>query len=87
MIGISSDSEEETWRAFIAEHKMIWPQYRDRDRKIQRAFEVRAFPTYIVIDHEGIVRFRSTGMSWLRAAYLEDAIRKQVKVVAKATAN
>jgi thiol-disulfide isomerase/thioredoxin len=88
LIGISSDSEEEKWRTFVAENKMIWPQYRDRDRKIQRAFDVRAFPTYIVIDHEGIIRFRSTGMSWLRAASLEDAIRKQVKIVAKAsTAN
>jgi tetratricopeptide (TPR) repeat protein len=88
LIGISSDSEEDQWRAFVAENKMIWPQYRDRDRKIQRAFDVRAFPTYIVIDHEGIIRFRSTGMSWVRAANLEDAIRKQVKIVAKAlTAN
>jgi peroxiredoxin/Flp pilus assembly protein TadD len=83
MIGISSDSEEETWRAFTTKEKMVWPQYWDRDRRVQRAFGVRAFPTYIVIDHEGIVRFRSSGTSWERTANLEDAIRKQVKIVAK----
>ena len=44
MIGISSDSEAEKWWAFIAENKMIWPQYWDRDRRVQRAFAVRAFP-------------------------------------------
>ena len=49
---------------------MIWPQYLDRDRRIQRAFGVRAFPTYIVIDHEGIVRFQSVGTSWVRSANL-----------------
>ena len=85
LIGISSDSDEEAWRDFTAKNKMIWPQYRDKDRRIQRAFGVRAFPTYVVIDHEGIVRHQSVGMSWNRAATLDEAIRKQVKIVAKST--
>jgi len=85
LIGISSDSEDEVWRDFTEKNKMIWPQYRDKDRRIQRAFEVRAFPTYIVIDHEGIVRHRSVGLTWSRAATLDEAIRKQVKIVAKST--
>jgi len=85
LIGISSDSEDEVWRDFTAKNKMIWPQYRDKDRRIQRAFGVRAFPTYVVIDHEGIVRHQSVGMSWNRAATLDEAIRKLVKVVAKST--
>ncbi|HKR62063.1 MAG TPA: redoxin domain-containing protein [Pyrinomonadaceae bacterium] len=86
LIGISSDSEEQPWREFTAKEKMVWPQYWDRDRQVQRAFNVRAFPTYIVIDHEGIVRYRSSGMSWERAAYLNDAIKKHVKMVAKTDA-
>lgn len=85
LIGISSDSDEEAWREFTTKNKMIWPQYRDKDRRIQRAFGVRAFPTYVVIDHEGIVRHQSVGMSWNRAASLDEAIRKQVKIVAKST--
>lgn len=83
LIGISSDSDEGEWREFTTKNKMIWPQYLDRDRKVQRAFGVRAFPTYIVIDHEGIVRFQSVGTSWVQSANLEDAIRKHVKIVAK----
>jgi peroxiredoxin len=85
LIGISSDSDEQEWKDFTAKNKMIWPQYRDKDQKVQRAFGVRAFPTYVVIDHEGIVQFRSVGLSWQRAASLEDAIRKHVKIVAKST--
>ncbi len=87
LIGISSDSEEETWREFTTENKMIWPQYWDRDRRIQRTFRVDRFPTYIVIDHEGIVRFRSSGSSWERSGLLDDAIKKYVKIVAKAEVN
>jgi len=83
MIGIDVRDEEETWRAFIAENKMVWHHFRDKQNEIVRAFGVRAFPTYMVIDHEGIVRFRTTGMSMERAAGLEDAIKKQLKLVAK----
>lgn len=85
LIGISSDSEDEVWRDFTAKNKMLWTQYRDKDRKIQRAFGVRAFPTYVIIDHEGIVQHRSVGMTWSRAASLDDAIKKAVKIVAKST--
>ena len=85
LIGISSDHDEQAWRDFTEKNKMVWPQYRDENRRIQRAFGVHAFPTYIVIDHEGIVRFQSIGFSWQRAASLEDAVRKQVKIVAKST--
>ncbi|HEU4770447.1 MAG TPA: redoxin domain-containing protein [Pyrinomonadaceae bacterium] len=85
LIGISSDGDEDVWREFTAKNKMIWPQYRDKDHKIRRAFGIRAFPTYIIIDHEGIVRYQSVGMSWSRAASLDEAIRKQVKIVAKTT--
>jgi len=83
LIGISSDGDEQAWKEFTDKNRMIWPQYRDRDRKILSAFNIRAFPTYVVIDHEGIVRFQSVGFSWMRSANLEDAIKKQVKAVAR----
>lgn len=85
LIGISSDGDEDIWREFTSKNKMIWPQYRDRDRRIQRAYRVRAFPTYVVIDHEGIVRFQSEGSTWERSARLHEVIQKQVKMVAKST--
>jgi peroxiredoxin len=83
LIGISSDSDDQVWREFTEKNRMIWPQYRDKDRKIQNAFKIHAYPTYIIIDHEGIVRFQSTGFSWQRAGNLDDAIKKYVKVVAR----
>ncbi|HEY2962062.1 MAG TPA: redoxin family protein [Pyrinomonadaceae bacterium] len=83
LIGISADHDEQAWRDFTASKKMLWPQYRDQDRKIQRAFGIHAYPTYIVIDHEGILRYQSIGLSYARSASLEDAVRKQLKLAAK----
>ena len=83
MIGISSDGVEAKWHDFIVKNQMVWPQYLDRDRKVQHAFDVRAFPTYIVIDPEGIVRYRNYGSSAEKESSLEDAVRKQIKILVK----
>lgn len=83
LLGISSDHDEAAWKAFTDKNKMIWPQYRDEKRKIQNAFNIRAFPTYIVIDHEGIVRYQSSGFGWGRSAELEDAVKKHMKAAAR----
>jgi peroxiredoxin/cytochrome c-type biogenesis protein CcmH/NrfG len=83
MIGVSSDGDEEKWKTFTAKEKMVWPQYLDRDHAVQRAFAVRAFPTYIVIDAEGIVRYRAVGMSFEKEANLTSAINKEIKRLAK----
>lgn len=85
LIGISSDRDEEVWKAFTEKNRMVWPQYRDESRKILNAFNIRAYPTYIVIDHEGIVRFQSTGFGWGRAANLEDAVKKYMKNATRST--
>lgn len=87
MIGISSDRDDDVWRDFTEKNKMAWPQYRDKDRKIMRAFQVGSFPTYVILDHEGIIRHRSVGMTWSRAASLDNEIKKQIKMIPKSVAS
>jgi thiol-disulfide isomerase/thioredoxin len=83
LIGIDTRDDEETLRAFTAENKVVWRQYRDEDNQVSRSFVIRAFPTYVVIDPEGILRYRGTGASSRQEAALDDAIRKQLKLLAK----
>lgn len=83
MLGISSDGDEDKWRSFIVKEKMVWPQFLDSERKVQRAFAVNRFPTYIVLDHEGVIRFRTSGLSFEKEAALSDAINKQIKILQK----
>jgi peroxiredoxin len=63
LISISADEDENSWKEFIAKKKMDWPQYRDSDRTIMRAFGVHSFPTYLVMDGEGIIRQRIVGLN------------------------
>jgi peroxiredoxin len=76
LIGVSSDYEEGAWRAFTDRNQMLWPQYRDHDRHIANAFNIRAFPTYVIIDHEGILRFQRSGFG---SANLDAEVRKYIK--------
>jgi peroxiredoxin len=56
LISISADRDEGQWRAFIAKKHMQWAHYRDSDRRLLELFHIHAFPTYLVIDKEGIIR-------------------------------
>jgi thiol-disulfide isomerase/thioredoxin/outer membrane protein assembly factor BamD (BamD/ComL family) len=83
LIGIDTRDDEETLRAFTAENKMTWRQYRDQDNQVSLSFSIRAFPTYVVIDPEGILRYRGTGATSRQEAALDDAIRKQLKLLTR----
>jgi peroxiredoxin len=63
LISISVDSDDAAWRKFVADKKMAWLQYRDTDGKMQRSYGVHSFPTYMVIDRDGVVRQRLSGLN------------------------
>jgi thiol-disulfide isomerase/thioredoxin/Tfp pilus assembly protein PilF len=63
LVSVSVDEDERAWRDFVAANGMDWPQYRDSDHQIIDAFRVYDFPTYLVIDREGIVRQRIVGVN------------------------
>jgi thiol-disulfide isomerase/thioredoxin len=63
LISVSVDQDDSAWRKFVGQEKMDWPQYRDADKKIRTAFDIHAFPTYLVIDGDGVIKERFTGFN------------------------
>jgi thiol-disulfide isomerase/thioredoxin/Tfp pilus assembly protein PilF len=63
VISISADENENQWKDFVAKKNMSWPQYRDADGRVRRAFQVESFPTYLVIDGDGIIKQRIVGLN------------------------
>lgn len=61
LISISADEDDSAWRQFITDQKMTWPQYRDADKRLTTAFTIRAYPTYLVIDGDGVITARIVG--------------------------
>ena len=81
LISISADDDDAKWRSFIAERHMEWPHYRDDDGLIAETFGVHAFPTYLVIDGDGIIRQRIEGANEQRsvAAQIAPIVEKILK--------
>jgi thiol-disulfide isomerase/thioredoxin/Tfp pilus assembly protein PilF len=63
LVSVSADSNDQSWREFVAKKKMDWMQYRDTDHKVLLAFGIHAFPTYLVITGDGIIKQRIVGMN------------------------
>jgi thiol-disulfide isomerase/thioredoxin len=63
LISVSVDQDDSVWRKFVGKEKMDWTQYRDADKKIRTAFGIHAFPTYLVIDRDGVIKERFTGFN------------------------
>jgi len=61
LISISADEDEAAWQQFVTDQKMTWPQYRDADKRLTTTFTVRAYPTYLVIDGDGVIVNRIVG--------------------------
>jgi thiol-disulfide isomerase/thioredoxin/Tfp pilus assembly protein PilF len=63
LISVSADKDEQQWREFVAKKKMDWAQYRDADKRIMNSFDIHSFPTYLVINGDGVIKERITGLN------------------------
>jgi peroxiredoxin len=61
VLSVSADKDDRQWREFVEKKNMDWLQYRDEDGHVLHAMGVHAFPTYVVIDTEGVIRERIVG--------------------------
>jgi thiol-disulfide isomerase/thioredoxin len=79
-IGVAVNDQEDAWSAYIAKHNMAWPQFLDRTRKMAIPYGVISYPTYIVIDGEGIVRARKSGYNAIETpSWLDAEIKRTLK--------
>jgi thiol-disulfide isomerase/thioredoxin len=79
LVSVSSDDDEDVWKTFIKAEHMEWSQYIDLPGSVLHAFKVESFPTFVVMDKDGVIRFRQSGESPMTEVELEDAINKYLK--------
>ena len=83
ILGISRDRERAAWQAFIIEKRMTWHQYYDERAQIVRSFNIQAFPTYLLLDHEGIIRHAWRGYDGSVDGDIESKAKKLIKAMAE----
>jgi thiol-disulfide isomerase/thioredoxin len=55
LVSVSVDRSRGTVESFVEAAGMHWPQVWDGSSELAQAFGVRAYPTYLIVDHEGRV--------------------------------
>jgi len=68
IIGISSDSANNAGqlREFVSLNRMKWPQVHDLNQEVIHKYAVNVYPTYVLIDGDGVERARFDGKSSVR---------------------
>ncbi len=79
LVSISGDDDEDVWRTFTEAQHMTWSEYIDLSDKIQEAFKVDSIPTYVVLDKDGVIRYRQSGFGESTESDIEEAINKALK--------
>lgn len=76
LLGVNNDEDREEIRRVIRQEKLAWRSWWDGpENRIAQQWQVRSWPTLILIDHQGIIRHRN-----LHGPELDTALEKLVQV-------
>ena len=84
LLGINNDRKKETVKKAIKKNDINWRSWIDgKGGPIVKDFKVRSFPTIMLIDHEGVIRYHSSEHK-IRAPKTLDATLEQMVSTAEA---
>jgi thiol-disulfide isomerase/thioredoxin len=77
-LGIAKDREKD-FNGYIDNHHLDWPQLLDTSNTVLRQFGITGYPTFIIIDGEGIIRGRRMGWGPDTESWLDSELKKSLK--------
>jgi thiol-disulfide isomerase/thioredoxin len=80
ILSIDSREKRPAGQKFIAAHHMVWPQFWDAHAALEKAFGVRAYPTFILLDRRGVIRGWWTGeYGWRTGGFLDSVVQRWLR--------
>jgi thiol-disulfide isomerase/thioredoxin len=61
LLEVNVGDSAERWKSYVAAKRMHGVQVHDEHEQLQQLFHVRAFPTYVILDGDGIIHYRTEG--------------------------
>lgn len=85
VLSVSVDTDETTWKEFVAKNEMTWPQYCDHGftGPVAKSFGVQAIPNTFTIDADGVLQDQHIGDSDIDGKLKKLVKRAQQKLAAK----
>jgi len=63
LVGVNKDRTLQKGRQFQESHDMSWRSFWDGDNAIVTAYDVDSYPSIFLIDHKGVLRYSTPGIS------------------------
>ncbi len=83
VVSISSESRADL-RTFVRKHGMTWPQVWDKTSQLSKGvFRVGGIPTYILVDHAGLMVYRESGWTPRIQSELDSQIEQALRAAEK----
>lgn len=83
LLGISADRSRGEWQSFIVGNSLKWHHYLDERGQLSRAFNIEVFPSYLLLDHDGIVRHTWRGYNPSVDGDIESKAKKLIKAISE----
>ena len=87
LLGVNNDSKKSTVKKAIAKNNLNWRSWYDgKGGPIVKDFGVRAFPTIMLIDHNGVIRYHTSVKEHraIRSPKVLDAVIEEMVSIAEA---
>ena len=85
LVSVSTDTNEEALKKFVAKNEMTWPQVWDEHQDFVRTSKIHNYPTYWVVSAEGEILFTQSGWGEDTERQLSRHISDAVKAARKAS--
>lgn len=86
LVGVNSDVDQDALKKALKEENITWRSFTNgpdgTGGPISKAWNVRGWPTLVLIDHKGVIRHKYLGSPGDKV--LDEAIEKLVEEAAKA---
>jgi len=82
LLEVDVDESETKWSNYVSDHRLQGVQTRDDKGEMASLFHVGGYPTYVIVDGDGTVRLRATGIE----GDLKGTVRKLLADAAKTPA-
>ncbi len=79
MLGISGDHKREDLKSFVDREKIPWPNIFDGGGSIRNEWGIKALPTFVLINHKGIIIGRWEGVGPSTMSEIEKGIDEAVR--------
>ena len=80
ILSIDSQEKRPAGQKFIAAHHMVWPQFWDGHAALEKAFGVHDYPTFILLDRQGVIRGWWTGeYGWRTGGFLDSVVQRWLR--------